>query len=93
MSFDVKYHEHVIRNNIPKISHEMRNRIKDAIEKKLMAHPEIFGKPLRRSLKNYWKLRVGEWRIIYRIEKETVKIFIIDHRSAVYEKVPRRIFT
>jgi len=90
MSFDIVYHEQVAHNDIPKLSHNIRKRIKEAIEKKLMTHQEVFGKPLRRSLKNYRKLRIGEYRVIYRIEEVQIKIFIIGHRSIVYEKVRSR---
>ncbi len=60
-------------------------RIKAAIEEKLITHPDVFGKPLRRSLKGYRKLRVGDYRVIFRIERQTVKILAIGHRSVVYE--------
>jgi mRNA interferase RelE/StbE len=61
-------------------------RIKKAIEEKLTTQPELFGKPLRKSLRGYRSLRVGDYRVIFRIEEEIVKIFIIDHRSVVYEE-------
>src|SRR3989338_8849364 len=66
-------------------------KTRSAIENKLTAKPEVFGKPLRRSLKGYWKLRVGDYRIIYRIEKIKVKIFMIQHRSVVYGRVIKRV--
>lgn len=56
-----------------------------AILEKRTTRPETFGKPLQRSLKGYRRLRVGEYRAIFRIEKNSVKIFAIGHRSTVYE--------
>ena len=53
--------------------------------------PEIYGEPLRGTLKQSWKLRVGDWRIGYIIVKKIVKIIIIGHRSRIYEEFERRI--
>lgn len=81
----------VIKKDIPKLSSSDKNKIKKAIEEKLSINPETFGKPLRRSLKGYRKLRVGDYRVIYRIENKIVKIFYIGHRSIVYKNTEKRI--
>ena len=62
--------------------------IKKAIEDKLMTEPLKFGLPLRRSLKNFFKLRVGDYRIIYQIENQEVTVLVIKvgHRREVYEE-------
>ena len=59
--------------------------IKTAIEERLMVDPIGFGKPLRYSLKGHRRLRVGDYRVVYRIEKKTVVIIAIKHRKDVYE--------
>lgn len=84
MSFVIEYHEAVVKHDIPNLPDKIKSRIKQAIEEKLMSSPEVFGKPLRRSLKGYRKLRVSDYRIIFEIKKNKVKIFIIQHRSVVY---------
>lgn len=91
MSFEVTYHEFVISDDIPKLSASWRIRIRRAIEARLMKQPEFYGKPLRKSLKGYRKLRVEDYRVIFRIEAKTVKIIIIGHRSVVYSKVAKRM--
>ena len=87
VKFRVVYAEDVVRKDIPGFSAPVKKRIKAAIESKLMVSPEIFGKPLRRSLKGYRSLRVGDYRVVYRIEEENmlVKIFVIRHRSVAYK--------
>lgn len=90
MTYTIAYHEAVVEEDIPRLSKSIKERVRLAIEKKLTIHPEVFGKPLRRTLKGYRKLRVGDFRVIFRIEKKTVKIFIIDHRSTVYTDVEKR---
>lgn len=91
MKFEILYHKDVISDDIPKLSKKWRITIKKAIEEKLTTQPQIFGKPLRYSLKGYRKLRVEDWRIIFRIEEDTVKILVIQHRSIVYTNIGKRI--
>lgn len=90
MSFAITYHHKVVEEDIPRLSSSTRQRIRIAIEEKLSNQPEVFGKPLRTSLRGYRKLRVGDYRIIFRIEEQTIKILIIAHRSLVYKVVGKR---
>lgn len=83
-TFEVVYHPLVVSNDIPQLSSKWREKIKQTIEERLTTHPDLYGKPLRRSLKGYRKLRVGDYRVIFQIEKRTIKILIIQHRSVVY---------
>lgn len=89
--FEIVYHHLIASKDIPKLSIDWKIKINKAIEQRLTTHPDLFGKPLRRSLKGYRKLRVGDYRVIFRIEKNTVKIFVIQHRSVVYDEIDKRI--
>ncbi len=93
MTFTSYYEEEVVKSDIPSLSGDIKLRIKHIIYAKLATEPEKFGKPLRRSLKGYRSLRIGDYRVVYRIEaeKKAVKIFIIMHRSKVYEEVVGRV--
>ena len=84
MVYKILYVAKVVKDDIPKISGLYKNRIKQAIETKLVSEPDLYGKPLRKSLRGYFKLRVGDYRIIFRIENAKVKIFAIAHRRIVY---------
>lgn len=91
MSFEVLYHKKVIEDDISRLSTSTKKQIKTAIERKLMQDPERFGAPLRRGLFGYRKLRVGDYRVVFRIQDKKVKIFAIIKRSEVYSKVIKRI--
>jgi len=91
VNFVITYHERVVSDDIPLLNGAWRGKVKKAIESKLTHAPEIYGKPLRRSLSGYRKLRVGDWRVIFRIESRKVKILVIVHRSRVYERIYGRI--
>jgi mRNA interferase RelE/StbE len=88
--FKLSYHPLVARDDIPKLSQEWKQKIRSAIEQRLATHPDLYGKPLRRSLKGYRKLRVGDYRIIFKIEQNSVKILIVQYRSVVYEQIYKR---
>lgn len=89
--FTLRYHPKVVRDDIPVLSSPLKTRIRRAIEDKLVREPEKHGKPLRQSLKNYRKLRIGDYRVIFRIEQRTVYIIAVLHRSVVYKSVTRRV--
>ncbi len=87
LKYNIRYQEEVIRKHIPSLSSSAKTLIKRAIEERLMVDPIGFGKPLRYSLKSHRRLRVSDYRIVYRIEAETntVIIIAIKHRKDVYE--------
>ncbi len=51
--------------------------------------PRVFGKSLKGNLKDYWRYRVGDYRIIAEINDAEVKILIIEigHRKDIYKKL------
>jgi mRNA interferase RelE/StbE len=81
----------VVRDDIHELSVEWKSKIQKAIEERLTTQPETYGKPLRRSLKGYRKLRVGDYRVICLLEKNIVKILVIQQRSIVYDRINKRI--
>ena len=60
------------------------NRCFDQLRHNPYEHPNI--KRLRGSLKGYWRYRVGDWRVIYRIDQEVhrVVVVLIVRRSQAY---------
>lgn len=67
----------VLEKDFKKIDRVDQKRILTAIRKKLATEPKKFGRPLRGELKKYWKLRVGEYRVIYEILEDQVLVYII----------------
>ena len=87
MSFRVQYLESVVREDIPGLSKAVKEQIRKTVEQKLTSHPVEFGKPLRYSFKGARRLRVGDYRVIYRIEPPDVVLIVkIGHRREVYEE-------
>ncbi len=85
MVYRIEYLESVVEADIPRLSKTARRRIREAIENKLVHNPIEFGKPLRFSLKGARRLRVGDYRVVYRIEPpDIVLVLKIGHRREVY---------
>lgn len=86
--YSIEYLSAVISKDIPLLPKIMKIMIKKAIEERLTVDPIGFGKPLRYSLKGHRRLRVGDYRVVYRIEVSTHTVIIaaIKHRKDVYEQ-------
>ena len=87
IAWQVIYAETVVKYDIPALDHAIKNRIKTAIETKLMRDPMSFGKPLSHSLSNQRSLRVGDYRVLYLLEHDTktISITAIGHRRDIYK--------
>jgi mRNA interferase RelE/StbE len=84
VAYTISYHPLVKSEDLPKLDSTIKTRIKKAIETRLMVAPEEYGEPLRKTLKGYWKLRVGDYRVVFRVEGDEITIFGIRHRRDVY---------
>ena len=91
MAFNLFYHPDVDKVDLPVIDEKNKTMIKRAIEERLSTNPEVYGKPLQRTLKGYWKLRVGEYRVVFKIFGNDIRILGIIHRRRVYEIIGRRL--
>jgi len=89
MSFKLLYHPQV-KEDVAALDKQVRERIRAAIETRLSAEPALYGHPLRGTLAGFWKLRVGNWRVVYQIKADEVHILAIGHRSMIYRLVKEK---
>ncbi|MBO8180834.1 MAG: type II toxin-antitoxin system RelE/ParE family toxin [Archaeoglobus sp.] len=84
--FKVKLHRRVIKF-LQKLNETDRKRIFLAIEK--LEDP--FSQPYEKvkGRKDLYKIRVGDYRIIYRVDKENkiVSVHLVDKRERVYDRL------
>jgi mRNA interferase RelE/StbE len=85
--YTVTYLDRVVEDDIPSLPKTMRKLIQKAIESRLTVEPIALGKPLRYSFVGHRRIRVGDYRIVYRVDEKSkvVTIVIIKHRKDVYE--------
>jgi mRNA interferase RelE/StbE len=87
MPFTLCYHPAVCTGDLPQIDRRTKDRIRKAIEERLQTAPNEYGLPLRKSLKGYWKLRVGDYRVVFKVVRNEVWILGIMHRMFVYVNI------
>ena len=91
MAYQLLYHADVKKVDLPKIDAKNKAMLKRAIKERLADQPEVYGRPLQRTLKGYWKLRVGEYRVVFKISQTDVLILGIIHRREVYREIHKRV--
>ncbi|OQY11480.1 MAG: addiction module antitoxin RelB [Desulfobacteraceae bacterium 4572_187] len=91
MAYRLIYHADVKNTDLPKIDNKNKAMIKRAIKEHLAMQPEKYGSPLRRTLKGYWKLRVGDYRVIFKISGYDIFILGIMNRKSVYSQINKRV--
>jgi mRNA interferase RelE/StbE len=91
MPYVLVYHPDVRDRDIVRIDGKSRVALETAIRERLATEPGRFGASLRRDLKGHRKLRVGDYRVVYRIVHSEVLIFAIMHRRDVYARVGMRL--
>ena len=91
VAFELKYHPDVKAIDIPQLDARLKTRIKNAIEMRLSTEPEQYGSPLRKTLHGYWKLRIEDYRAVFKVVGAEVRILGIIHGKKVYEAIEKRL--
>ena len=91
MKYRIEYGEFIDWKSFRRLPANDKERIRLMIEQKLTLEPTHFGKPLRNPLFGLWSLRVGDYRVIYRIMKDVVRVEVIGHRSTIYPEAKGRL--
>lgn len=77
MMWQIKIHPLVIREDLKSFDPPAQKMILKAIQKKLTLHPEAYGQPLSGAFSGYWRLRVQDYRVIYRIAKDQIMVLVV----------------
>ena len=93
MHFELRYHPAVKPQDIARLDQKASARIRKAIGSRLVTAPHKYGLPLRKNLKGYWKLRVTDYRVVFRIVGSEVYVLSIRHRKDLYEEMRERVST
>ena len=75
--WQVEIHPLVWEEDLARLDPPARVRIIKAIRRKLTTEPLVFGKLLSGPLRGYWRLRVDEYRVIYRIEQHRLVVVVV----------------
>ena len=73
----VLIHPLVFSEDLKRLDSSVQRKILDALRKRLTLDPKAYGKPLRDELAGLWRLRVGDYRVIYRIVENRVEVLVL----------------
>lgn len=77
------------RRELRKLSADIQQSILRYLRKRIAGSPDPrqFGKPLRMNLGGLWRYRIGDYRLICRIEDHRLIVLVlkVGHRREVYE--------
>jgi mRNA interferase RelE/StbE len=79
------YRPEVAQEELPRIPRNVQFRIADAPAVGLRETPEQSGQLVRGTLRGEWKLRVGNYRAVFKIVSDEVRVLAVLHRRQVYE--------
>jgi mRNA interferase RelE/StbE len=80
----IEYKSSVLRE-LKHLDKNIAKRIIDDLRDSLAIDPNC-GEPLSGQFRGLYKLRVGDYRVIYSRTRDGVLILRIGHRSVVYER-------
>ena len=88
MRYSVEYTKVAVKQ-LKKMDKKIAAFIFSYIEEKLLDcdNPRVFGKALQGNLNDKWRYRVGDYRILAKIEDEKVVITVVEvgHRKDIYK--------
>jgi mRNA interferase RelE/StbE len=77
------------RRELRKLDAQIQREILRYLRERIagMENPRQFGKPLRMNLAGLWRYRVGDYRLICRLEENRLVVLVLQvgHRREVYE--------
>ena len=85
MAYDVIWHEKAL-DDLKSLDKQTSKKIIDRVKNYLSQSPENIGKPLKGVLKGLYRYRLGDYRIIYAIDRaeNQISILYIRHRKDIY---------
>lgn len=88
MNWTIEY-DILVQKQIKKLDPQTRNRIRSFLHERLVQldNPRTIGEALQGSkLGNYWRYRVGDYRILCDIQDNRLVVLVIEigHRREVY---------
>jgi len=95
LTWKIKIHKLVLSEDFKSINYPDQKIILKDIRKKLSLEPEGYGKALSGELKGYWRLRVKDYRVIYKIRQDLIEVLVIKvgirRDEEVYKKALYRL--
>ena len=86
MAYKAIWHEGSLKD-LKKFDRTIAKKIVEKVKNYLIQDPEKLEIPLKGNLKGLYRYRIGEYRVMYVIDKEEKKVIIlkVNHRKKIYK--------
>ncbi|MCP5047346.1 MAG: type II toxin-antitoxin system RelE/ParE family toxin [bacterium] len=86
LAYELIWHEGVLKD-LKKLDKEVARKIVTKVKNYLIVDPLSLGKPLKGNFSGLYRYRIGDYRVIYSVNRQEVKINILAarHRKDVYK--------
>ena len=75
--WQVRVHALVLKEDFKSIPPFDQERILRVIQKKLSIEPKSYGKPLVGDYAGYWRLRIEDYRVVYKVVENEILVLVI----------------
>ena len=86
MAYSVKLAK-IAERQLGKLDPQVQRRVGELIDRlESLADPRAIGEALHGDLKDFWKYRAGDWRLVASIHDDVLVVEVIEivHRSKAY---------
>ncbi len=73
----VLLHPLVLSEDLKRLDPSVSKQIVQTLRKRLSTDPKTYGHPLRDEFAGLWRLRVGNYRVVYRIIQDRVEVLVL----------------
>ncbi len=88
MTWKITFNPHA-KKELSELDKSVQKRIIKFLEERIQSHedPRRLGGPLRGDLKSLWKYRIGDYRLICKIQDTLIEVVVLQvgHRRDVYK--------
>jgi mRNA interferase RelE/StbE len=88
LAWRIEYADSVVKQ-LKKLDKQIARQILDYLDNNIapLDDPKSVGKALTGQLGDFWRYRVGDFRVICHVENEAVTVLVlrVSHRSSVYD--------
>jgi|WetSurMetagenome_2_1015567.scaffolds.fasta_scaffold65420_3 mRNA interferase RelE/StbE len=93
--FAILYHKLVWEQDFKFLNETERKKIIKYVSRRLTTYPEKYGKALIGDLKGYYRLSVENYRVIYKIRRAEITVYIVQvgfrRNAEVYVQAARKL--
>ena len=73
----VLIHPRVLAEDLKRFDPPVQRQLIRTLRKRLSIDPKSYGEPMRGELAGLWKLRVGEYRVVYRMVEKRIEVLVL----------------